>query len=75
MSPKQMTAQMPTVGFCQRMRLNDYGISNGWQTEGMPTARFMGEAVIMPDGKLLLVNGAKTGVAGCACARPGAYSR
>ena len=64
MSPKKMTSQMATVGFCQRMRLNDYGIKQGWQTEGMPSPRFMGEAIIMPDGKLMLVNGAQTGVSG-----------
>ena len=62
--PKSMTSQMATVGFCQRMRLNDYGIKQGWQTEGMPSPRFMGEAIILPDGKLMLVNGAKTGVSG-----------
>jgi hypothetical protein len=32
--------------------------------ERLPRARTMGEAVLLPDGRVLIVNGAATGVAG-----------
>ena len=74
--PKSMTASMPTVNTCSRMTMSTAGIAAGWQTETMPSGRLMGQAVLMPcvlaerrpdahsDGKVLLVNGAKTGVSG-----------
>ena len=46
------------------MVLNAAGIAAGWQVETMPEARVMVDAVLLPDNRVLLVNGAQTGVAG-----------
>ncbi|KAH8814716.1 glyoxal oxidase N-terminus-domain-containing protein [Flagelloscypha sp. PMI_526] len=59
-----ITSQIPASSQCIRMVLTDAGIAAGWQVEQMPTPRIMGELVHMPDGRLLLVNGAQTGVGG-----------
>jgi hypothetical protein len=40
-------------------------ISNKWEDDDpLPEGRVMGNAIILPDGKVLVVNGANTGVAG-----------
>ncbi|KAF7329976.1 putative fungistatic metabolite [Mycena kentingensis (nom. inval.)] len=49
---------------CSRMVLDAAGIAGGWKVEWMPEPRVMGEGVLLPDGKVLLVNGARSGVAG-----------
>ncbi|KAJ7757149.1 glyoxal oxidase N-terminus-domain-containing protein [Mycena metata] len=49
---------------CSRMVLNDAGIAGGWKTEWMPEPRLMSEGVLLPDGKVLIVNGCRTGTAG-----------
>jgi hypothetical protein len=59
-----ISSQTPASDQCIRMVLTDAGIAAGWQVEHMPTPRIMGELVHLPDGRLFLVNGAKSGVAG-----------
>ncbi|KAJ7481720.1 glyoxal oxidase N-terminus-domain-containing protein [Mycena latifolia] len=49
---------------CSRMVLNDAGISAGWKTEWMPEPRLMSEGTLLPDGKVLIINGGRTGTAG-----------
>ena len=44
------------------MVLNTAGIAAGWQTETMPGNRLMSDAILMPDGNVLFINGASTGV-------------
>jgi len=44
------------------MVLDAAGIAAGWQVETMPDVRMMVDTIIMPDGNVLLINGAKTGV-------------
>jgi hypothetical protein len=44
------------------MVLNAAGIAAGWQVETMPGNRLMIDAIVMPDGNILLMNGAATGV-------------
>ena len=40
-------------------------VSNQWEEDDpLPEGRVMGNAIILPDGKVLVVNGANTGVAG-----------
>lgn len=40
-------------------------VSNTWEDDdSLPEGRVMGNAIILPDGKVLVVNGANTGVAG-----------
>jgi hypothetical protein len=44
------------------MVLTTDGIAAGWQVEDMPDNRLMVDAILMPDGNVLLINGAATGV-------------
>jgi len=44
--------------------LTNAGIAGGWQVETMPGNRLMTDAVIMPDGNVLFINGVATGLAG-----------
>ncbi|KAG8742754.1 hypothetical protein FRC10_000968 [Ceratobasidium sp. 414] len=60
----QVSSQSPTSAQCSRMVLNAAGIAAGWKVESMPYGRIMPDATILPDGKILIVNGAKTGTAG-----------
>jgi hypothetical protein len=46
------------------MTLTTSGIAAGWSVEHLPTPRTMGEGVLLPDGRVLIINGASTGVAG-----------
>ncbi|KAK1324350.1 hypothetical protein QJS10_CPA01g02292 [Acorus calamus] len=53
---------------CGRLRITD--ASPAWAMEEMPTARVMGDMVLMPNGKeVLIVNGAAEGTAGWELAR------
>ncbi|KAJ7753128.1 glyoxal oxidase N-terminus-domain-containing protein [Mycena maculata] len=63
-SPSSVSSQAPTSAQCIRMVLNTAGIAAGWQVESMPTGRIMVDMVLLPDGRVMLVNGAMTGVAG-----------
>ncbi|KAG2365718.1 putative copper radical oxidase [Suillus spraguei] len=49
---------------CSRLRLTDQGIAAGWTVEQMPEARHMPDAVLLPTGEVLIVNGARTGISG-----------
>jgi len=62
----KMSSGRATSRQCQRMQLNTAGIAKGWQIEQLPTktGRVMGEMVLTPDGKVVILNGANTGVAG-----------
>ncbi|THU91947.1 hypothetical protein K435DRAFT_840774 [Dendrothele bispora CBS 962.96] len=62
----QISSQTPASKQCARMVLTEEGISGGWKVEEMPLARTMGEMFILPDGRLILVNGAQTGYSGYA---------
>ena len=42
--------------------LNAAGIVAGWQVESMPGGRLMTDAIVMPDGNVLFINGVATGV-------------
>lgn len=59
-----ISSQDPASNQCSRMVLNDAGISAGWQVEQMPQARTMPDAVLLPTGKILIVNGAGSGISG-----------
>lgn len=62
--PMSYTAQEPASDQCARMTLTPEGIAAGWEIERLPEPRVMGEGVLLPDGRVLIVNGAKSGVAG-----------
>lgn len=57
-----MSSQTPASNQCSRMVLNAAGITAGWQTETMPGNRLMTDGIVMPDGNVLFINGASTGV-------------
>jgi len=58
------TSQEETSDQCIRMVLNDEGIEKGWEVETMPDPRIMSEMVLLPDGRVLILNGAQTGISG-----------
>jgi hypothetical protein len=60
----EVSIQEPASKQCARLVLTEDGISAGWQVEEMPEPRIMVEAILLPDKRVLLVNGAQTGVAG-----------
>jgi len=62
--PQQLSSQDSASAQCARMVLTKQGISRGWQVEQMPEPRVMPDAVILPTGEIVIVNGAKSGVAG-----------
>ncbi|KAK0483955.1 copper radical oxidase [Armillaria novae-zelandiae] len=59
-----ISSQDPASSLCFRMVLTDEGIGKGWQGETMPQARIMADAVLLPTGQLVIVNGAGSGIAG-----------
>jgi hypothetical protein len=63
-NPTTLSAQDPASNQCIRMVLTSSGISKGWAVEHMPEARTMGDAILTPDGKVFIVNGAQSGIAG-----------
>lgn len=62
--PEQLLSQDSASAQCARMVLTEQGIARGWQVEHMPEPRVMPDAVILPTGEIVIVNGAKSGVAG-----------
>ncbi|KAL5702265.1 (methyl)glyoxal oxidase [Ranunculus cassubicifolius] len=52
---------------CGRIRVTDPNPS--WQMEQMPTARVMGDMLILPTGNIVIINGAGNGTAGWERAR------
>ncbi|BGP53479.1 hypothetical protein JCM8202_001123 [Rhodotorula sphaerocarpa] len=63
-SPAAMSSKYPASNQCSRMVLNAAGIRHGWQTEEMPMGRVMSDGILTPDGKVMIVNGAGSGIAG-----------
>lgn len=60
----QISSQDPASSQCSRMILDEAGIQAGWKIEQMPQARIMPDAVLLPTGKVLIVNGGATGISG-----------
>lgn len=60
----EISSQDPASAQCSRMVLTDAGIAAGWQVEQMPQARTMPDAVLLPTGEVLIVNGAGSGISG-----------
>ncbi|KAF7296106.1 hypothetical protein MKEN_01425800 [Mycena kentingensis (nom. inval.)] len=59
-----ITTQDPATNQCSRITLTPAGIAKGWTVERMPETRILMESVLLPDGNVLLINGAKTGYSG-----------
>ncbi|KLO18541.1 copper radical oxidase [Schizopora paradoxa] len=60
----EISANDPASAQCARMVLTDAGIAAGWQTEQMPAPRIMPDAILLPTGEVLIVNGGRSGIAG-----------
>lgn len=52
---------------CGRLRINDQ--NPNWEMETMPLGRVMGDMLILPNGDVLIINGAGSGAAGWGNAR------
>ncbi|KAJ7800808.1 glyoxal oxidase N-terminus-domain-containing protein [Mycena olivaceomarginata] len=62
--PSTFSSQFPASAQCSRLLLTAEGIAAGWKVEHMPQARVMPDMVLLPDGRVVIVNGAETGFAG-----------
>ncbi|KAJ7444844.1 copper radical oxidase [Mycena latifolia] len=60
----EISSQDPASKQCSRMVLTDDGIAAGWEVDQMPEARLMPDAVLLPTGDVVLVNGAASGISG-----------
>ncbi|KAI1794640.1 copper radical oxidase [Ganoderma leucocontextum] len=60
----EISSQDPASSQCSRMVLTETGIAAGWQVEDMPNARTMPDAVLLPTGQVVIVNGAGSGISG-----------
>ncbi|KDR72992.1 hypothetical protein GALMADRAFT_158624 [Galerina marginata CBS 339.88] len=59
----QLSSQDPASDQCSRMVLTPAGIKKGWQVEHLLEPRMMPEMILLPNGQILITNGAKTGYA------------
>jgi hypothetical protein len=60
----EISSQDPASSQCSRMVLTDAGTGRGWEVDRMPDARVMPDAVLLPTGKVVILNGAGTGISG-----------
>ncbi|KAF8077677.1 copper radical oxidase [Lyophyllum atratum] len=60
----EISSKDPASSQCSRIVLTEQGIAAGWQVESMPQARIMPDAVLLPTGEVLIVNGAGSGISG-----------
>jgi hypothetical protein len=56
-SASSISSQAATSSQCIRMVLNAAGIAAGWKVEQMPQGRIMVDMILLPDGRVMLVNG------------------
>lgn len=59
----ELSSQDPATDQCSRITLTPEGIRRGWVVERMLEGRVMAEMILMPDGRVLIINGAGTGYA------------
>ena len=60
----ELSAKDKASDQCARMLLTPAGIDAGWQVEHMPGPRIMPDAVLLPTGSIVLLNGAASGISG-----------
>lgn len=58
-----LSSQTPASNQCSRMTITPEGIQRGWEIERMLESRMMPEMILMPNGKVVIINGAQTGYA------------
>jgi hypothetical protein len=59
-----ISSQDPASNQCARLLLSEDGIAAGWQVEEMLEGRIMTDLILLPDQRVLIVNGAQSGVSG-----------
>ncbi|KAJ7600062.1 glyoxal oxidase precursor [Mycena floridula] len=59
----ELSSQQPASDQCSRITLTPSGIKQGWIVEHMLEGRMMPEMVLLPNGQVLITNGAGTGFA------------
>lgn len=64
--PELLSSQHPASDQCSRIVLTEEGIAQGWQVEHMLEPRTMPELVHLPNGQILIINGAESGYAAIA---------
>ncbi|KAI0316600.1 glyoxal oxidase N-terminus-domain-containing protein [Amylostereum chailletii] len=64
--PANLSSQTPATTQCSRITLTEEGIAKGWEVEHMLEPRTMPEMVHLPNGKVLITNGGRTGFAALA---------
>jgi hypothetical protein len=58
-----LTSQDPASTQCSRITLTPAGIQKGWAVEHLLEPRMMPEFILLPNGQVLIINGAGTGYA------------
>ena len=66
---EQLSSQDLASDQCIRMTLTSEGIRKGWEIEKMLEPRMMAEMILMPNGEVVIINGAQTGYASFASVR------
>ncbi|KAJ6544310.1 glyoxal oxidase precursor [Mycena capillaripes] len=64
--PEDLSSQDPASDQCSRITLTPEGIKKGWEVERMLEGRMMPEMILLPNGEVLIINGAQTGYAAIA---------
>lgn len=59
----ELSTQDPASDQCSRMTITPEGIKRGWEVEKMLEPRTMAEFVLLPNGQVLIINGAQSGYA------------
>lgn len=59
----QLSSQDPASDQCSRLTLTPEGIEKGWEVEHLLESRMMPEMILIPNGQVLITNGAQTGYA------------
>ncbi|KAI0774648.1 glyoxal oxidase N-terminus-domain-containing protein [Trametes elegans] len=63
LDPSLLSSQTPATSQCSRITLTEEGIAKGWEVEHMLEGRTMPELVHLPNGQVLIANGARSGFA------------
>ncbi|PIL37644.1 hypothetical protein GSI_01338 [Ganoderma sinense ZZ0214-1] len=64
LQPGNFSSQHPASSQCARMTITPEGIAKGWEVDYMLEARTLLELLHLPNGQILVTNGASTGFSG-----------
>ncbi|KAK7460800.1 hypothetical protein VKT23_008729 [Stygiomarasmius scandens] len=62
LAQNEISAKDPASTQCSRMVISEEGIAKGWEIEQMPIPRHMLDMFPLPDGRIMIINGAQTGM-------------